>query len=1258
MEKQLMEDVVALNRVKRKQKLWYRVFLSVAVLVVFFTTYILIIPAITMERGDSTADVETQADWNASVAAARLNGNYNNDLVEIAKTQIGYTQSEKNFIYDENGNSHFYSRYGAWNGDEYGEWSVSFVSFCLYFAGITEVGYADTSSDWAAMLSQSSQELYRGSDYLPKSGDIVFIVSSEAYSDGAAGIVESVNESGSEMVVIMQSSEKTVSEQTLATNDSSIIGYGVLPKITNEPVSLSATTDSGLTVALKDSAESVSGASEDLELKVTEEVFDGNAFNASDTSEEDDEDITDDKETEESPNVSIEINQTIEAFEKEHEDDNLVPGSVKAVDIEIIQDDEPVELNGEVEIKIQDDKLIDDSLSVYRVSSDNEPELINVEQEDSEISFATESLDDTYVLIQAQAPPLRAPYNAPGTVDTVDSRSDGITLNLFDYYGQGLDNSRNTVLFPIYNGINRVKTTSGQNYLLFLGCGDNWDRVYPTNGINCFTGGTTAMQGIVNNTLSNGYPTLRTNNSSLDYLFNLETLSDSNAKKVYADVNHLFQKDSDGYYWYDSDQNYAYYNEDSKDFLVYNGTYNNSDGSKIGFFPFNEYDTRYTNVKNTDTNQHYNHHFGLTMSSDFTIPKDKKVNGKDMVFEFSGDDDVWVFIDDVLVLDIGGIHEKVSGSINFTTGAVSVSGSKAASSAGSQGVIGNNSTLEEIFRKAGKTYDGSEGSEHKISFFYMERGGCYSNCSLKFNLCVYNKRSIEIEKNVSGENAANFKDTEFDFQLYLENIIGSDSFDLYRGPATYSDGTPVTFASDGSFKLKAGQKIIVPDLMNIKKYYVRELNVDSRDFATFKVNGDFVQSQEMEDNSQYLEVISNIYKPLDNVEVIYDNELREGRVPLVVEKQWSDGNSAHQNDKITFNLLKNGEKVTYNNTDTFELSAQNNWRMRFENVVIESGDETYEYSVSELEIEGYTPTYETRMIQGILTITINNDKLPEQPKITVEKKWLTHSGDEFEMNGVQGIQVQLWRKYYKPGESGEAKGHKVSFTVNVNDGSNVTLQTLSEITVAENSKVTFIAPLWYGGNPSGAYIGNTPVQVEGTYNDTSNGQVALYAINNVSKDTQVLLKYSQASSDGWIWSGNYNGLQDNFKVISYTNPQPGEPTEGEWIDEMIEEVTLNKSSQWKHEWGNSQVPSVNEQGYDCFYYIKELDLPDYTVEYVNNDGIQEGFITVKNTADFEVILPETGGNGKFIYTLGGLLLIAGSIMYGCILRRKKGRRNR
>ena len=511
------------------------------------------------------------------------------------------------------------------------------------------------------------------------------------------------------------------------------------------------------------------------------------------------------------------------------------------------------------------------------------------------------------------AAPLRAPGN-PGTLKTEDTRAVGITLNLFDYEAydnQFATNGNSHLSDGQYNtGIN---SNNGQfRDLRFYpsgiepNAGSSWP--FSTSAepytINNYTGSTaTALQGVVKSTLdSNGYPhTTGFNNqsSNLSYLF--DPKEPAGGKTSYADVNHLFTLDASGYYRYDSgwgkrdssgnmrNGNYAYYNPgqgNKGDFIVYDRTFTNSNyndqgsdasNDSVGFFPFDPYDTNNSNVKLDNHQPHHNHHLGLSMSASFMIPEGKTVNGNDMVFNFSGDDDMWVFIDDVLVLDIGGVHQPVSGSINFTQGTSTIG--QAVQAVSGQSTIGKSKSIADIFAAAGKTWDGSEYSQHTIKCFYLERGGCYSDLSLSFNLPIYNPGQIHVTKTVDGPGSAGYKDTGFKFRVFIEKSEGSGQYAQYTGPVTMDDGSQVAAAdSDGLYTLKDGQGFKVSTQNDKLRYYIEEIDPGSA-FST-TING---QATGRSDDGG-TQVIKSETRPAGDPETHYKNSVTGTTVS--VQKRW------------------------------------------------------------------------------------------------------------------------------------------------------------------------------------------------------------------------------------------------------------------------------------------------------------------------------------------------------------------------------------
>ena len=389
-----------------------------------------------------------------------------------------------------------------------------------------------------------------------------------------------------------------------------------------------------------------------------------------------------------------------------------------------------------------------------------------------------------YAIVLALAVALTASFFLPLRAEaaisdhTVPTTSpSGTTINLFDYWVNPDDH----LSVSGSGGVN-----AGHKFQFNDGKGDG--------PLNQWTGGTSPRPGIVNNTLSDGYPKLSEalGDESLRYLFDS---SAQTGKTSHFGVTGLL-KVQGGYYVYDSSENYAAYNADKNAFDIYNtwGIDKVGDSSHQGqFFPFDAADKVFkeengqlvqTGIKadNTGDSRYnggkpVNHHFGLSMSTRFVQPKGGLTNNNnDMTFEFAGDDDVWVFIDDVLVGDIGGIHNRASLSINFHTGDIKVNDKY-------------NGTLKSKYQEANKDISGfadntfADDTNHTLKFFYLERGATDSNMELKFNLVTVPESDIikfdQDGKFVQGAEFALYKtDGKFTDTTNNENaLLGSGTTD-------------------------------------------------------------------------------------------------------------------------------------------------------------------------------------------------------------------------------------------------------------------------------------------------------------------------------------------------------------------------------------------------------------------------------------------------------------------------------------------------
>lgn len=178
---------------------------------------------------DESADVETASDWEATIPG-NLSGKWAEDLVAVAKSQLGYQESTANFRLAEDGQTHKgYTRYGAWYGNPYGDWCAMFASFCLHYAQIPESSVPVNSGAAAWIPQLQNVGIYDTPDnYSPQSGDLVFFDTDANGSADHVGIVESVTDS--HMTVIEGNSSDMVKENTYSLDDGTVVGYGKLPE--------------------------------------------------------------------------------------------------------------------------------------------------------------------------------------------------------------------------------------------------------------------------------------------------------------------------------------------------------------------------------------------------------------------------------------------------------------------------------------------------------------------------------------------------------------------------------------------------------------------------------------------------------------------------------------------------------------------------------------------------------------------------------------------------------------------------------------------------------------------------------------------------------------------------------------------------------------------------------------------------------------------------------------------------------------------
>lgn len=507
-----------------------------------------------------------------------------------------------------------------------------------------------------------------------------------------------------------------------------------------------------------------------------------------------------------------------------------------------------------------------------------------------------------------------ATYEETGPVDpispvaTIDNEAHGIEIKMVDFDG---NRTQNATLGSTAGGLNKPPT-----------------------------------QGLLSTDLDGGYPTATLTGASLETLFGAA-----------EPANHLFLAsvyEGTGYYEFDSTRNFA--TLDGGEFTLYSAL-GTSDGSsrpslKHGqFLPFDdlvpglfasvndtvEYDAEMRELSEDDPLKHEklylvpdpNYHFGLELSASFVqTPSGLDDWGHDIVYEFTGDDDFWLYVDGELVIDLGGIHSALAGKVNFATGDVVVNGVESdLRTIFESNYRGRNpdadddeveAWLEERFGESGTKF--VDYSSHDMRIFFMERGAGASNLHMRFNLASVNPGQVTLEKTVSGAQDEDYQLAEYPFQVFYR-LPGEDEFLLLPGETDgvanvrrRGSGLPTKHEAvwtppgkqepyESVFFLSADSPVTIHLPDDAIDYYVREIAINPEVYDEVDANGTALEGTPAEGGALDFACAPAAARVRPNL--TFDNHANpEGMRTLTIEKRLvrADGVTPIEGDPTGFDF--------------------------------------------------------------------------------------------------------------------------------------------------------------------------------------------------------------------------------------------------------------------------------------------------------------------------------------------------------------------
>lgn len=833
--------------------------------------------------------------------------------------------------------------------------------------------------------------------------------------------------------------------------------------------------------------------------------------------------------------------------------------------------------------------------------------------------------------------------------------------------------------------------------------------------------GYTKSHATVERVLDSGYPVLDLSRNAdgsgridpgvpratrdLRYLFS----AGDHAVTAYAPSNTILQQ-SGSHYWYNSADHAVDYDVEDNRFRLRDYVERNKTTAGYGagygdFLPFTY--TGGVQLGTTEEGAPYHvdtedtdYWFGMTMQVNFFQSKSGRLGDQNMIFRFSGDDDVWVFVDNVLVLDLGGTHGTVSGSINFATGEVlqylswgGANGTEAERYSGSDTSFPT--TIRACFDAAGRTPNGgwskdgrtfADFSEHTLKFFYLERGAAVANCSLDFRLPTLPDESLTVTKDLTTDGDTAVRDFVTDSIQYCfrvmqaneEGIASAEPF-LTAG-MTYSllengvkTGTG-TIGDDNCFLLRAGQSAQFTQMLQkgngATKYIVEELIPDelTGQYAgvEYLISGDGGETVTENNPAEPFTRFQTGMLTADQTQsVTFRNRVDTATLgTLKITKRAAAGTQIPDSlyfqiqVKLGGNLIPVGTVYKVGKESrTVETAGVLMLRVN-ETAVIEQGILSgTPYQVTELSaaFDGYRPTY-TGVVQPSAEMLCNEEGVSgEFPLASTVHITITNADYDFP------VEIPVSKKVLDFQES-----TSFHFTIEQVEKTGDTWSVVKalpemEITVAEEGVAREILTIGYRSyeegvyyyrirekTESGSFLYDTAVfLVEVTVED---GCAEITGIQRNGKDTESVSFVNRSMTSLTVTktiAGGTGSIQFPFTVEIFLNGEPFAIPESV-IDQKYKAEGNTLSFSLGH--GESitlpiipmhAVVRVEEHEYAGFQVFTELggSAESKTGGAVREIQFDESPQTIHYTNQSGFRLPNTGGEGTFSYIAAGTVIL-------------------